>query len=75
MTRLRPSRRSRTAEQHLSLAAGPTTNAGNATQVIYYAQNIAAGANTVTVTFNTTVNYPDVRVLEYSGIATSRRWT
>jgi chitodextrinase len=53
------------------VAAGPTTNAGNATQVIYYAQNIAAGANTVTVNFNATVNAPDVRVLEYSGIATS----
>jgi chitodextrinase len=53
------------------VAAGPTTYAGNATQVIYYAQNIAAGANTVTVTFNTTVNSPDVRVLEYSGIMTS----
>ncbi len=53
------------------VAAGPTTSAGNATQVTYYAQNIAAavaGANTVTVTFNTTVNFPDVRVLEYSGI-------
>jgi len=56
------------------VAAGPTTSAGNATQLIYYAQNIAAaaaGANTVTVTFNTTVNFPDVRVLEYSGITPS----
>ena len=42
--------------------------------MIYYAQNIAAaaaGANTVTVTFNTTVKYPDVRIVEYSGISTS----
>jgi chitodextrinase len=56
------------------VAVGPTTSAGNATQVIYYAQNIAAAAasaNTVTVSFNTTVNYPDVRVLEYSGISAS----
>ncbi len=56
------------------VAAGPTTSAGNATQLIYYAQNIAAaaaGANTVTVTFNTTVNFPDVRILEYSGITPS----
>ena len=53
------------------VAAGPTTNAGNATQVMYYAQNIAPGANTVTVTFNVTVASPDVRVLEYSGMATS----
>jgi hypothetical protein len=55
-------------------AVGPTTQAGNATQVIYYAQNIAAaaaGANTVTVTFNATVKFPDVRVIEYSGISTS----
>jgi chitodextrinase len=53
------------------VAAGPTTNAGNGTQTIYYAQNIAPGANTVTVTFNGTVDAPDVRVLEYSGIVAS----
>ena len=47
-------------------AVGPT--AGTAlTQSIYYAKNIAAGSNTVTVTFNKTAAYPDVRVLEYSG--------
>ncbi len=43
------------------LAVGPTTQSGNATQLMYYASNIAAaaaGANTVTVTFNTTVKYP-----------------
>ncbi len=52
-------------------AVGPTTNAGNATQRIYYAKNIAsaaAGGNTVSVTFSTTVAYPDVRILEYSGL-------
>ena len=56
------------------VAAGPTTSAGNATQLIYYAQNIAAaaaGANTVTVTFSATVASPDVRILEYSGISTT----
>src|ERR1700722_15112699 len=56
------------------IAAGPTTSAGAGTQVIYYAQSIAAataGANTVTVTFNTTVKFPDVRIVEYSGISTS----
>ncbi len=56
------------------IAVGPTTQSGNATQVIYYAQNIAAataGSNTVTVTFNTTVKFPDVRIVEYSGIGTS----
>jgi hypothetical protein len=47
-------------------AVGPT--AGEAlTQTIYYARNIAGGSNTVTVTFNQTAMYPDVRVLEYSG--------
>jgi IPT/TIG domain-containing protein len=47
-------------------AVGPT--AGEAlTQTIYYARNIAGGSNTVTVTFNQTATYPDVRVLEYSG--------
>ncbi|MGH8231203.1 MAG: fibronectin type III domain-containing protein, partial [Steroidobacteraceae bacterium] len=56
------------------IAVGPTTSPGNATQVLYYAQSIAAaaaGTNTVTITFNTSVAYPDVRVVEYSGIATS----
>src|ERR1700722_9473758 len=56
------------------VAAGPTTSPGAGTQVIYYAQSIAAGAagaNTVTVTFNTTVKFPDVRIVEYSGISTS----
>ena len=47
-------------------AVGPT--AGTAlTQSIYFAKNIAAGSNTVTVTFNKAANYPDVRALEYSG--------
>ena len=56
------------------VAVGPTTLAHVATQVIYYAPNIAAaaaGTNTVTVTFNSAVPYPDVRVVEYSGISTS----
>jgi len=38
-------------------------------QVAYYAANIAGGPNTVTVTFNSSTTYPDVRVLEYQGIA------
>ena len=51
-------------------AIGPT--AGTAlTQSIYYAKNIAAGSNTVTVTFNKAAAYPDVRVLEYSGADTA----
>jgi hypothetical protein len=38
---------------------------------MYYAENINAGANTVTVTFNGATPFPDVSVLEYQGIATS----
>src|SRR5579863_8514096 len=56
------------------VAAIPASSAGNGTHVIYYAQNIAgaaAGANTVTVTFSAIVLWPDVRIVEYSGIATS----
>ena len=52
------------------LAVGPT--AGTAlTQSIYYAKNIAAaaaGANTVTVRFSAAAAFPDVRILEYSGL-------
>src|SRR5260370_32039994 len=54
-----------------ALAVGPTQNAGGVTQVIYYAKNIvsaAAGANTVTVRFNTTASFPDIRIMEYSGL-------
>jgi len=53
------------------LAVGPTVQSGTATQAIYYAKKIAAAganANTVTVTFNTGANSPDVRIAEYSGI-------
>jgi fibronectin type 3 domain-containing protein len=52
-------------------ALGPTVSSGNASQILYYAKNIkgaTAGSNTVTVTFSATVDYPEVRILEYSGI-------
>jgi chitodextrinase len=53
-----------------ALAVGPTT--GNAlTESIYYAKNIAgaaSGGNRVTVTFAPAAPFPDVRILEYSGI-------
>src|SRR5262245_49216143 len=39
-----------------------TVQPGIQSQRIYYAGNIAAGANTVTVTFNTAVSFPDVRL-------------
>src|SRR6266852_2563140 len=51
-------------------AVGPTTGTA-LSQSIYYAKNIIAGSNTVTVVFNQTAAYPDVRVLEYSGAATT----
>ncbi|HEX5483016.1 MAG TPA: fibronectin type III domain-containing protein, partial [Terriglobia bacterium] len=54
-----------------TLAAGPTLVAGALSQAIYYAKNIApaaAGANSVTVTFSAAAAYPDIRILEYSGV-------
>src|SRR5580658_5110900 len=57
-----------------TLAVGPTRLAGDGTNAIYYAKNIAgaaAGTNTVTVTFNQTVSYPELRIVEYSGADTS----
>jgi hypothetical protein len=50
------------------LAVGPTMVPGHLTQWIYYAKNIAAGANTVKVTFSAAASYPDLRIAEYSGI-------
>jgi hypothetical protein len=51
-------------------AVGPTLGTG-LTQSIYYAKNIssaAAGVNRVTVSFSPSAAFPDVRILEYSGI-------
>ena len=50
------------------LAAGPTTQAQAGRQAMYYAANVVAGSNSVTVTFNGAVPFPDVRIAEYSGI-------
>ncbi|HSZ78322.1 MAG TPA: fibronectin type III domain-containing protein [Chthoniobacterales bacterium] len=55
------------------LAVGPTvlTDSPALSQSIYYAKNISAataGANTVTLTFTKAAGYPDVRIMEYSGI-------
>ncbi len=52
-----------------ALAIGPTTGTG-LRQSIYYAKNIAAGSNTVTVAFSKAAAFVDVRVLEYSGLDT-----
>ncbi len=52
-------------------AVGPTAVSGALSQSIYYAKNIvgaAAGANVVTVQFSASAYYPDIRVLEYSGL-------
>src|SRR5882762_6917846 len=54
-------------------AVGPTVQTGTATQSIYYAKNIVAagaGANSVTVKFNVAAAFPDIRILEYSGLDT-----
>jgi hypothetical protein len=53
------------------LAVGPTLISGAGSQSIFLAKNIAsaaAGTNTVKVNFNTAAVFPDVRILEYSGI-------
>jgi glucose/arabinose dehydrogenase/PKD repeat protein len=52
-------------------AATATARGSNLSQAVYYAKNIgasAAGANTVTVTFDKAVAFADVRILEYSGL-------
>ena len=54
------------------LAVGPTVSSGFS-QVTYFAKDIdaaKAGANVVTVTFDSPAAYPDVRILEYSGLDT-----
>ncbi|HKT69833.1 MAG TPA: IPT/TIG domain-containing protein, partial [Terriglobales bacterium] len=53
------------------IPAIPTARASGAQQTIYYAKNIKAGSNTVTVNFSQAASYPDVRVLEYSGASTT----
>ncbi len=40
-------------------------------QAIFYAKNIAAGSNTVTVSFNQLAAFVDVRIVEYSGADTT----
>jgi outer membrane protein assembly factor BamB len=51
--------------------AAPLTRGSAISQAIYYASNIksaAAGSNVVKVQFSGAVPYPDVRILEYSGL-------
>ena len=56
------------------LVAVPTFRGSGLSQAIYYAANIksaAAGTNTVTVSFNQAAVFIDLRVAEYSGLATT----
>ena len=58
------------------LAIGPMTM-GSVSQSIYYAKNIkaaAAGTNALTVVFTAAATYPDIRILEYSGIDPTYAW-
>ena len=50
-----------------TLAVGPTVVSGALSQSIYYAPNIAACTNTVTVLFQGSATAPEVRVFEYQG--------
>lgn len=53
-----------------NVAVGTNSQSG-ASQAIYYASNIAAGPNTITVNFRATAAFPDVRAMEYSGVSTT----
>jgi hypothetical protein len=55
------------AGNNYSLAIGPTSGSA-LRESIYYASGIAAGSNTVTVTFSKAAAYPDIRILEYKGV-------
>jgi chitodextrinase len=55
------------------LAVNYVSSSLGVAQSIYYASNIAAaaaGANTVTVKLSASTAYPDLRILEYSGVNT-----
>jgi hypothetical protein len=48
--------------------AAPLTRGTNLSQAIYYAKNISGGTPTVTVTFSGATSFPDLRIMEYSGL-------
>jgi hypothetical protein len=50
--------------------AAPLSRGNGESQAIYYAPNVVAGADTVTVTFSTGASYVDLRVAEYAGVST-----
>ena len=49
--------------------AVPTFRGGGLSQAIYYAPEVKGGTNIVTVKFNQPASYVDLRVAEYSGLA------
>ena len=54
---------------NLYQAAVPVYRGNGMSQAIYYSAGIKAGSNMVTVTFNPSATYVDLRVTEYSGLA------
>ena len=51
-----------------TLVPAPGASQAGVSQAIYYAKNVIAGANTVTVTFNQNTSVQSVRIVEYSGL-------
>jgi hypothetical protein len=51
--------------------AAPLTRGTSVSQAIYYAKNITGGTPTVTVTFSAASAFPDLRIMEYSGLDTT----
>jgi glucose/arabinose dehydrogenase/chitodextrinase len=48
--------------------AAPLTRGSGTSQAVYYAPNVRAGADTVTVTFDRPAAFADIRIAEYSGL-------
>ncbi len=48
--------------------AVPMAQGSGLRQAIYYAKNIAAATDTVTVTFSQAATYPDIRIAEYKNV-------
>jgi hypothetical protein len=46
----------------------PVTRGSGVSQAVYYAANVAGGADTVTVTFDRAAAFADVRIAEYAGL-------
>jgi hypothetical protein len=50
--------------------AAPTITGNGKSQAIYYATQVSAGPDVVTVTFSGPANYVDLRLAEYAGVST-----